>query len=71
MAAVVLGRLEKAGALEGREVRLNLVAPALRGSISSNAAAVVTWLDRRLPCEVDMGSLSRYRSELASTRLLP
>ena len=69
MAAVALGRLEKAGALEGRDVRLNLVAPVLRGSVSSNAAAVVTWLDRRLQCEVDMGSLSNYQSELASTRL--
>jgi hypothetical protein len=69
MAAVALGRLEKSGALEDREVRLNLVAPVLRGSNSANAAAVVSWLDRRMQSEIDMGSLSKFQAELASTRL--
>jgi len=69
MAAVALGRLEKAGALEGRDVRLNLVAPVLRGSTSANAAALVSWLDRRMQSEIDMGSLSKFQSELDSIRL--
>ena len=69
IAAVALGRLEQEGALKGRDVRLNLVAPPLQGFSSANWAGAGAVFSSRLRSSQDMGTKSGFQKELEAVRL--
>ncbi len=69
IAAVALGRLEQEGALKGRDVRLNLVAPPLQGFSSANWAGLGAPFSRSLRSSQDMGTRSAFQRELEGVRL--
>ena len=69
VAAVALSRLEQQGALAGRDVRLNMVAPPLQGFASANFAGMGAAFAPSLRSSVDMGSSSDFQQELEAARL--
>jgi pimeloyl-ACP methyl ester carboxylesterase len=68
VAAVGLARLEATGALKGRDVRLNLVAPPLQGFSSANMAGMGAAFAPSLRSSVDMGTKSDFQAELEGVR---
>lgn len=72
VALVALGRLQKEGALNGKKVELNLIAPPLGGYGGANAAG---WAPKfaqgikNVRPGVDMGSTSDFQKELEAVRL--
>jgi pimeloyl-ACP methyl ester carboxylesterase len=69
VAAVALSRLEQQGALAGRDVRLNMVAPPLQGFASANFAGMGAVFSSTLRSSIDMGSSSDFQKELEAARL--
>ncbi len=73
VALVALGRLEKEGALKGKKVELNLVAPPLGGYGSANTARwapkPVRGLIKNVQPGIDMGTNSAFQKELEGVRL--
>jgi hypothetical protein len=68
VAAVGLARLEAEGALKGRDVRLNLVAPPLQGFSSANMAWMGAAFTSSLRSSMDMGTGSDFQAELEGVR---
>jgi pimeloyl-ACP methyl ester carboxylesterase len=68
VAAVGLARLEATGALQGRDVRLNLVAPPLQGFSSANMAWMGAAFSSSLRSSMDMGTNSDFQAELEGVR---
>jgi pimeloyl-ACP methyl ester carboxylesterase len=68
VAAVGMARLEQTGALKGRDVKLNLIAPPLQGFGSANMAGMGAGLVKSLRSSVDMGTRSDFQKELEGIR---
>jgi pimeloyl-ACP methyl ester carboxylesterase len=68
VAAVGLARLDKEGALAGKDVRLNLVATPLGGFASANWAGMGAPFASSLKSSQDMGTRSAFQRELESVR---
>lgn len=74
VALVALGRLQQEGALKGKKVELNLIAPPLGGYGSANAAGWAPGFARGIKNVrpgIDMGSNSNFQKELEAVRLPP
>ncbi len=68
VAAVGLARLDKEGALKGKDVRLNLVATPLQGFASANWAGMGAPFSSSLKSAQDMGTRSGFQRELEAVR---
>jgi len=68
VAAVGLARLDKEGALKGKDVRLNLVATPLQGFSSANWAGMGAPFASSLKSSQDMGTRSAFQRELEGVR---
>jgi hypothetical protein len=69
VATVALARLEQEGALAGKNVSLNLVAPPLQGYGSANGARFGGQMIPALRSSLDMGTTSKFQRELEAARL--
>jgi len=69
MAAVALGRLEKTGSLDGKNIALNLVAPPLKGFPAADHSWIGVGIAPDLKSSIDMGSNSKFQKELENLQL--
>jgi hypothetical protein len=69
MAAVSVGRLEKTGALAGKNLQLNLIAPPLQGVASANMSWMGADIAPSLKSSIDMGTGSKFQKELEGIAL--